>query len=372
MEFGLMFFAGSDRPAGGDRYALVRDAAQFADRHGFSAVWTPERHFHEFGGLFPNPSVLAAAMAVMTERVQIRAGSLIAPLHDPVRIAEEWSVVDNLSHGRVAISFGAGWNADDFIFHPERYAVRQAWLYDAVAEIQRLWRGEPVVRENGAGLSISVSVRPRPVQPELPTWVTSSGHVDTFVSAGRIGANLLTHLIGQTLDQLRDKIRRYRDARAANGFDPRAGKVTVMMHTFIGRDLQEVKRIVKVPFCNYLKTAVRLEERAAAAGGAVSGGHRIEQHAIPEAAMQDLLDVTFERYFSTASLLGTVDTCEAMVSRLEACDVDEVACLIDFGPSDEQVMASLHYVDRLREACGTDARARAEAAALRDFSESLG
>src|SRR6266850_3063599 len=108
MDFSIMFFAGSDRPAGGDRYALVREAAQFADRHGFSAVWTPERHFHEFGGLFPNPSVLAAALAVMTERVQIRAGSLIAPLHDPVRIAEEWSVVDNLSHGRVAISFGAG------------------------------------------------------------------------------------------------------------------------------------------------------------------------------------------------------------------------------------------------------------------------
>ena len=143
------------------------------------------------------------------------------------------------------------------------------------------------------------------------------------------------------------------------------------MHTFIGPDLQEVKRIVKLPFCDYLKTAVRLEERAAAAGGAVSGGHRIEQHAIPDAAMQDLLEVTFERYFSTASLLGTVDTCQAMVSRLEACDVDEVACLIDFGPSDEQVMASLHSVDRLREACGADARARAEADAINEFSESI-
>ena len=87
--------------------------------------------------------------------------------------------------------------------------------------------------------------------------------------------------------------------------------------------------------------------------------------------MQDLLEVTFERYFSTASLLGTVDTCQAMVSRLEACDVDEVACLIDFGPSDEQVMASLHSVDRLREACGADARARAEADAINEFSESI-
>ena len=121
-----MFFAGSDRPGADDLYSLVRQAAQFADHAGFRAVWTPERHFHEFGGLFPNPWVLGAALAALTERVQIRAGSLISPLHDPIRIAEEWAVVDNLSNGRVAISFGAGWNADDFVFYPDRYAVREA------------------------------------------------------------------------------------------------------------------------------------------------------------------------------------------------------------------------------------------------------
>src|SRR5262245_52032364 len=121
MDFGVMFFAGSDRRLAADRYRLLIDAAQFADRHQFCAIWTPERHFHEFGGLFPNPSVLGAALAVVTTRIPIRAGSVIAPLHDPIRIAEEWSIVDNLSGGRVAISFGSGWNADDFVFHPDRY-----------------------------------------------------------------------------------------------------------------------------------------------------------------------------------------------------------------------------------------------------------
>ena len=371
MDFGLMFFAGSDRPGGGDRYSLVRRAAQFADRSGFRAIWTPERHFHEFGGLFPNPSVVGAALAVITERLQIRAGSLISPLHDPIRIAEEWSVVDNLSNGRVAISFGSGWNADDFVFHPDRYQARQARLYRDIEEVTRLWRGETVVRENGAGAAISVHVHPRPVQSTLPIWVTSSGHVDTFVSAGRIGANLLTHLIGQTLEQLAEKIRRYREARAAGGFDPRAGTVSVMLHTFIGPDLDEVVRIVKAPFCEYLRSAVRLEERAAAGGGAISGGHRIEPHAISGEAMADLLELTFQRYLRTASLLGTVESCKAMVWRLEACDVDEIACLIDFGPSDEHVMASLLEVDVLRRACGAGMGAAAEAALLRDFSASL-
>ena len=70
-------------------------------RNGFKAVWTPERHFHAFGGLYPNPAVTSAAVAAITTRVRVRAGSVVLPLHNPIRVAEEWAVVDNLSQGRV-------------------------------------------------------------------------------------------------------------------------------------------------------------------------------------------------------------------------------------------------------------------------------
>src|ERR1700694_4354930 len=104
MEFGLMFFASQEADAPRrPRYRLLTEAAVFADQRGFCGMWTPERHFHAFGGVFSNPSVLGAGLATITQRIQIRAGSLISPLHDPIRIAEEWSVVDNLSRGRVAI-----------------------------------------------------------------------------------------------------------------------------------------------------------------------------------------------------------------------------------------------------------------------------
>ncbi len=76
--------------------------------HGFEAAWTPERHFHEFGGIFPNPSVTSAVLTAMTERVKIRTGSCVLPLHSPIRVAEEWSFVDVLSKGRVGASFAAG------------------------------------------------------------------------------------------------------------------------------------------------------------------------------------------------------------------------------------------------------------------------
>src|SRR5262245_45118135 len=109
MDFGLMFFASASGAERSGKYDLLLEAARFADRHDFCAVWTPERHFHEFGGLFPSPAVVSAALAMITRNVQIRAGSLISPLHQAIRIAEEWSIVDNLSNGRIAISFGSGW-----------------------------------------------------------------------------------------------------------------------------------------------------------------------------------------------------------------------------------------------------------------------
>src|SRR5947207_1781949 len=144
MDFGIMFFSSAQQAHERDLYYLVKEAARFADQHNFCCIWTPERHFHEFGGPFPNPSVLSAALAMITSRLQIRAGSVISPLHHPVRIAEEWSVADNLSGGRVAISFGSGWNIDDFVLAPAAYEKRQKTMYEQITTIQELWRGKSV------------------------------------------------------------------------------------------------------------------------------------------------------------------------------------------------------------------------------------
>src|SRR5215470_10595269 len=72
LGFSLYFFSDDGSKDSPDKYRLVLESAKFADQNGFSAVWTPERHFQDFGGLYPNPSVLSAALAMITERVQIR------------------------------------------------------------------------------------------------------------------------------------------------------------------------------------------------------------------------------------------------------------------------------------------------------------
>src|SRR5207253_455901 len=128
IDFSLFYFA-SDERKDGDKYRLLLEGARFADQNGFTAVWTPERHFHAFGGLFPSPSVMGAALATMTSNIRIRAGSVVLPLHNPLRVAEEWAVVDNLSHGRAGVSFASGWHDRDFVFAPEDYADRKKVVF---------------------------------------------------------------------------------------------------------------------------------------------------------------------------------------------------------------------------------------------------
>ena len=362
LEFSLFYFASRDRDAAGDAYRLLIEGAKFADRHGFSAVWTPERHFHAFGGLYPNPALTSAALATITERVQLRGGSVVMPLHHPLRVAEEWAVVDNLSRGRVGIAFASGWHSDDFAFFPQHYAARKQIMVEGIAAVQQLWRGESLRVTGGAGNPIDVRIYPQPIQPELPIWLTAGGSPETFSKAGELGANVLTHLLGQSIEELTEKIALYRASRAAHGHDPASGKVTLMLHTFIGNDLAAVRETVRAPFTNYLRSSVDLIRNLIA-----SMQLPLDLNTMSPQDMDALLAYAFDRYFETSALFGTPQSCQAMLDRLSAIGVDEAACLIDFGVESEAALRGLDQIAALQAERAARAQAAAQAQAA-DFS----
>jgi natural product biosynthesis luciferase-like monooxygenase protein len=216
MNFGLMFFAASEDSLGADKYRLVVDSARFGDGAGFSSVWVPERHFTAFGGLYPNPAVASAAVAAITKNVAIRAGSCVVTLHHPIRVAEDWSLVDNLSNGRVGIAFAAGWHSRDFVLRPENFADRKNAMFRSLEQVHALWRGETVEFPGHDGKPIGIRTLPRPVQKTLPTWVTVAGNPETYRAAGEAGANVLTHL----LDRASRSSRRNSRSTARHGARP--------------------------------------------------------------------------------------------------------------------------------------------------------
>jgi alkanesulfonate monooxygenase SsuD/methylene tetrahydromethanopterin reductase-like flavin-dependent oxidoreductase (luciferase family) len=147
MEFSVYYWGNDDLP-GPAKYELLLEGAKFADANGFCAVWTPERHFHAFGGPYPNPSVTGAAAAAVTKTIGVRAGSIVAPLHHPARIAEEWAVIDNLTNGRAGLAFASGWQPDDFRAAAREHAPRQP-----SGAVRRARPGAPVVARRGGGVS---------------------------------------------------------------------------------------------------------------------------------------------------------------------------------------------------------------------------
>ncbi|MGH3813938.1 MAG: MupA/Atu3671 family FMN-dependent luciferase-like monooxygenase [Pseudonocardiaceae bacterium] len=344
MDFSLFYFA-DDGSASTDRYRLLIEGARFADSHGFTAVWTPERHFHAFGGHYPNPAVTGAAVAAVTERIAIRAGSVVAPLHHPVRIAEEWAVVDNLSGGRVGISFASGWHVVDFALRPENYTDRKRVLTDTVETVRRLWRGESVDVTDGMGTPAQVRVYPAPVQSDIPIWLTSMGSPATFRAAGELGAGVLTNLMGKDLNELAKKISIYREAfRAREGAEGN-GHVVLMLHTFLGADREEVREIVWEPLSEYLRSSIALATRAS--GDVLPD---VTPENVDPADIEFLVERSFDRYFETGGLLGTVEDGMRMVSQVAEIGVDEVACLIDFVGDTDAVLGSLDYLEKLRAA----------------------
>lgn len=347
MDFNLMYW-GNDDGVGPKKYELLLEGAKFADAHGFNAVWTPERHFHAFGGPYPNPSVTGAAVAAVTQNLSVRAGSCVAPLHHPARIAEEWGVIDNLTNGRVGLAIASGWQPDDFVLRPENTPPQnKPAMYAAIDQLRQLWRGEAVEFPKQDGTMHAVVTQPRPVSRELPVWVTTAGNPQTWKEAGEIGANVLTHLLGQSVDEVADKIGIYHQALRDAGHDPDNFTVTLMLHTYLADSPEEAEEVARGPMKDYLRSAAALIKQYAWAFPAfkrpegTTNAFDLDLEGLSEDELDAILEFAFQRYFNDSGLFGTVADGVARAEALKRIGVDEIACLIDYGIDPALVMEGL-------------------------------
>jgi len=342
-----MFF-GVDNSAGvGGNVAAYDDIltiARAADELGFAAVWTPERHFQNFGQVFPSPPVLSAAIAAVTSQIAVRAGSVVLPLHHPLRVVEDWAVVDNLSRGRVGLSVATGWHATDFVLAPERYADRKARARADIPLIRELWAGGAMELPDGTGATVTVRPNPRPVSPRLPIWLTTSGSEETWVAAGRLRTGVLAATVGQSRAELARRIELYREAYRTAPEQPgtaERGTVTLMCHTYVGDTDAAALATVEKPLTAYLRAYVRQKQSNAGGDGRAA--------ALTDAQLDSLTAFALRSYVRWGSLLGSPDTCRANLADLADLGCDEVACFVDFGVGRADLLAGLHRLAELRK-----------------------
>ncbi|MGW1952611.1 MupA/Atu3671 family FMN-dependent luciferase-like monooxygenase [Streptomyces sp. NPDC001920] len=348
-DFSVYFFGDYPQDASAPRagqYELLMDVARFADRHGFHALWMPERHFHSFGGLFPNPAVLAAALSRETERIRLNAGSVVLPLHDPIRVAEEWSMVDNLSGGRVGIGIASGWSSKDFVFFPDRFGRHKELMYEQLEEVRTLWRGDAVRRAGGDG-ETEVRLFPRPVQDSPPLYTAVVGNPASYELAARHDLGIVTNLMTQTVEQLRENIARYRTTRARHGLDPDAGRVAVLLHTYLADDHDTARAEAYEPLSRYMRASLSLFS-----GVTNSLGHSVDLAALSEDDLDTVFRRAYGRYCDQRALIGTVDGVRPVVDAVSAAGADEIVALVDFGVAPDELRAGLPRLDALRRRYG--------------------
>jgi len=143
-------------------YPTAVEQAVWADQLGFSTVYLAEHHGADDGYL-PAPFIVAGAMASRTKLIRFHFSAIIATLHNPVQLAEELAVLDNLSGGRVEATFGIGYRPHEFALFGVDKKRRIAMLEETIDICRTAWSGEPVTF-NG----VTLEIKPRPVQSGGP------------------------------------------------------------------------------------------------------------------------------------------------------------------------------------------------------------
>lgn len=342
--FSISYFGTYPAEYAPNKYELLFKSAQFADENGFEALWIPERHFHPFGGFSPNPSVLAGALSRVTKNVKLRAGSVVLPLHHPVRIVEEWSVIDNCSNGRVGMAFASGWHPNDFILTPNNYANRKEDMFSSIDKVRALWKGETLPFRDTTGKLIDISVHPRPLQKELPIWVAVLGNPESYTKAGELGAGILTNLIVQDTSQLQKGIKIYKEALKRKGFSEEAAKIVVLLHTFVAEDKDEAIKLARQPLYNYLSSSMQLFQKTHA-----DQGNATNLDTLSDEDKEFVFSRAYSRYVKGHALIGNVSSCLPTLKNLAEIGVTEFAAFIDFGVDPELVYTNLKHICALKD-----------------------
>jgi alkanesulfonate monooxygenase SsuD/methylene tetrahydromethanopterin reductase-like flavin-dependent oxidoreductase (luciferase family) len=298
----------------GGRYDELLRLVETVERSGLGSFWVGEHHF-QTSGLCPSPPVLLAAAGQRTS--SIRLGSLVCvlPFHRPVDVAEEYSLLDVLLHGRLNFGVGSGYiplELEGFGVPPGSKRER----FDRnLHQVLEAFRGMPIEGEGGSPVRINVR---SPQFPHPPVWVAAQRResVAHIAGAGHSLA-LLPYATFRDLSDLGEAIREYRSALPEGV----VGTVSVALPVYVGEDLPRATRALDR----------HLESRAAIVSGYYEGTVR---RGPPKVTAAGVGRCGF-------SLFGSPEVVSERLAEFERIGVDELLGMFDIGdlPSAEVVQS---------------------------------
>ncbi len=184
--FTLRFDMRLSKEDGAELYGAALDMAQWGVQNG-AAVAVVSEHHASPDGYLPVPLVLASAMAARTQSLRIQVAALLLPLHDPIELAEQMSVLDLLSRGRVSYVLGLGYRREEYAMFGRDFSRRGRRMDECIRALKAAFTGEEFEFEGRRA-----RVLPRPVTPGGPLLLIGGNSSAAIRRAARFGLGMLT------------------------------------------------------------------------------------------------------------------------------------------------------------------------------------
>ena len=242
MRFGMLHLF--ENPIEKSEHQVVKEQLELmvaAEEYGFDSIWPAEHHFTEYG-YCASPALSLAAVASVTKKVRLGTGIVILPMNHPLRVAEDYALLDLMSDGRVDFGMGRGYQPLEF----QRYGIDQTTtrrrFEECVDIIRMAWR-DGVVDFHGDYYDFNdVPVRPSPLQkPQPPMWMACLSQ-ETFEMAGTYGHHLLMgSVFGLTLELAVARRHDYYRGLARAGHDPTDKQIGCLMMIYVADTTEQAE-----------------------------------------------------------------------------------------------------------------------------------
>jgi alkanesulfonate monooxygenase SsuD/methylene tetrahydromethanopterin reductase-like flavin-dependent oxidoreductase (luciferase family) len=305
-----------------DRHGEVLQLAAEADRYGWNALWVAEHHFHT-GGICPSAPVLLSACGQRTER--IRLGSMVSVLafHDPIRLAEQYALLDRLVQGRVNLGVGSGYIPLEFEGFGIDPSTKRERFDRSLSLFLSALKGEEITPEGVASSGIRLNIRPVQ-QPHPPVWIAvQRREALPYVAQKGVSVALIPYATVSGLEELAEEIHEFR-RNVPEGARP---EVAVALHLYAGEHVTQARASLQRYLDGRLATQSTFYQQKV-------------QHDPRHGSAE-----TIER--SGLAVLGRPPEVRERLEAFRAIGVDEILGILDFGG------LAFEYVDESIRSLGT-------------------
>jgi len=245
MKFGIFVFGDNHPDLGRSNqryYEEILIMAEWAEELGFDSFWLGEHHLYWYGTCASPPMVIAA-LGQRTRKIRLGPAVSVLPFHNPLIVAEEYALADNLCGGRLEFAVGSGFSPVEYQTFGLTMEEAKEKFWEGFDVVFKAWTQEALSHQGKHYHFDNVSLYMKPVQkPTPPIWIAASSD-DTLTRAGELGLPIMgiPFARSKTVLDVKTKNDRFRESyfRSGHTADP---EIMVAMHMYLHPDKEEAVR----------------------------------------------------------------------------------------------------------------------------------